>query len=75
MSKLLTLRNREDKGDVHSGFEARLARTLKALSPSYFDGFCLFSWVLVLRAQASSKKLRLGSKHEIAPAAAIMAIV
>jgi hypothetical protein len=72
MSKLLTLRNREGKGDVHSGFEARLARTLKALFPSYFDDFCLF---LVLRAQVSSKKLRRGPKHEIAPAAAIMAIV
>jgi hypothetical protein len=75
MSKPLTLRNREDKGDIDRAFEAAFLRRLNSLFPSYFDDFRLFSRFSAIRIEAWSRRLRFNRKHEIAPAAAIMAIV
>jgi hypothetical protein len=78
MSKPLTLRNREDKGEidpVDSGLRERLACELNVVFPSYFDVFCFFSRFLILPTCAALTKRRIYWKHEIAPATAIMAIV
>jgi len=75
MSKPLTLRNREDKGEVDPGSEARLAVSLKAGFPSYFESFSQFFPFLALRTRVWSQKLRFRREHEITSAAANMAIV
>jgi hypothetical protein len=78
MSKPLTLRNREDKGDVDLDSLTRFQsfpcnRNIRF--PSYFDDFYNFSCFLALSLRATLTKRRFGRKHEITPAAAIMAIV
>ena len=75
MSKPLTLRNREDKGEVDRGLEAHVAVCLKAGFPSYFDSFSQFFPFLALRTREWSRKLRFRQEHEITSTAAIMAIV
>lgn len=75
MSKPLTLRNREDKGDVDAGLREYSPRALQTVFPSYFDDFYNFSRFLALSLHAAFRKRRLGREHEITPAAAIMAIV
>ena len=75
MSKPLTLRNREDKGEVNLGLEARVTVCLKARFPSYFDSFSQFFPLLALRRQMWSRRLRFRQEHEITSTAAIMAIV
>ncbi|HZR78431.1 MAG TPA: hypothetical protein VFA58_04440 [Chthoniobacterales bacterium] len=75
MSKPLTLRNREDKGEIDRAFEAFLPRKCSGVFPSYFDNFPHFSWFSALLRRASLQKIRSAQRPEIAPAAAIMAIV
>jgi len=78
MSKPLTLRNREDKGDVDPALRERFARELRELNtvfPSYFDVFCIFLRFLMIQTWAAFTKRRNRRKHEIPSAAAIMAIV
>jgi len=75
MTKPLTLRNREDKEDVDLSLREYFPRTLQIGFPSYFTNFCLFSQFLALLMQATFTKRRHYQKHEIPPAAAIMAIV
>ena len=78
MTKPLTLRNREDKGDVDLGSQDEFdgfKRTLKFRFPSYFDDFCIFSRFLALSMRAALTKRRPRREHKITPAAANMAIV
>ena len=78
MSKPLTLRNREDKGDVDLGSRNnfdRFPHKPNTRFPSYFDDFCSFSKFLALWMRAASTKRRARREHEITPAAANMAIV
>jgi len=75
MSKPLTLRNREDKGDVDPGLRINSRRTLQNLSPSYFSDFSTFLLFLMLPMRAAFTKRRRDREHEIPTAAAIMAIV
>jgi hypothetical protein len=75
MSKPLTLRNREDKGDVDPALREYSSRARNTVFPSYFDDFYKFSHFLALSLLAAFIKRRVGREHEITPAAAIMAIV
>jgi hypothetical protein len=75
MSKPLTLLNREDKGDVDPDSRDYFAPKLSARFPSYFLDFYTFARFLVIQPDAVLLKRRLGEKHEIPAAAAIMAIV
>ena len=75
MSKPLTLRNREDKGEVDRGLEARVTVCLKAGFPSYFDRFSQFFPFLAPWTKVWSRRLRFRQEHEITSTAAIMAIV
>jgi hypothetical protein len=75
MSKPLTVRNREDKGEIDRAFEAFLPLRCGGVFPSYFDNFPHFSWFSALLTPAPLQKICPGQKPEIAPAAAIMAIV
>ena len=78
MTRPLTPRNREDKGDVdlgsQDGFDG-FKRTLEFRFPSYFDDFCIFSRFLALSPRATFTKRRPRREREITPAAANMAIV
>ena len=75
MSKPLTLRNREDKGDVDPGSREKSRDARNTVFPSYFGNFNNFSQFLALSLHEPFRKRRLGREHEITPAAAIMAIV
>jgi len=75
MSKPLTERNREDKGDVDPDSRDNFPRTRKTCFPSYFDAFCIFSRFLILSLRGAFTKPHRDWKEEIAPAAAFMAIV
>jgi hypothetical protein len=75
MTKPLTERNREDKGDVDLSLRDNSPRTLKTCFPSYFEVFCIFLRFLMLPLQATFTKRHHLRKEEIAPAAAFMAIV
>jgi len=75
MTKPLTLRNREDKEDVDLSLREYFLRTLKFTFPSCFADFCFFSQFLALPMCAAFTKRCRYQKHEIPPAAAIMAIV
>jgi hypothetical protein len=75
MSKPLTLRNREDKGDVDPGLREDPLRAATTVFPSYFSNFSNFFRFLALSLHTAFTKRRLGREHEITPAAAIMAIV
>lgn len=78
MTKPLTERNREDKGDVDAGSRDNFPRFLReriAHFPSYFDVFYIFSRFLMLPQRAAFTKRHRYWKEEIAPAGAFMAIV
>ena len=75
MSKPLTLLNREDKGDVDPVPRDVFAKTLSACFPSYFGDFCAYARFLMLQTHTAVRKRLVRPKHEIPPAAAIMAIV
>jgi hypothetical protein len=75
MSKPLTPLNREFKADANPRLRWRFVRKPSALFPSYFGPFCIFARFLMLQMSAALVERRLRQKHEIPPAAAIMAIV
>ena len=75
MTKPLTLRNREDKGDVDPRLADSFPQKWNARFPSCFDDFCIFSRFLALSPRAAFTKRRPRREHEITPAAANMAIV
>ena len=75
MSKPLTLRNREDKGDVDPRSADNFQQKQNARFPSCFDDFRIFSRFLALSVRAALTKRRPRREHEITPAAANMAIV
>jgi hypothetical protein len=75
MTKPLTLRNREDKGDVDPRSADSFPQKWNARFPSYFDDFCIFSRFLALSMRAALTKRRPRREHKITPAAANMAIV
>jgi hypothetical protein len=75
MSKLLTLLNREDKGDVDPGAHRFIAPEPSASFPSYFTNFYAFPRFLILRRSAAFRKRLVRFKPKIPLAAAFMAIV
>jgi hypothetical protein len=75
MTKPLTLRNREDNRDVGAGSRDSFPRKENAFSPPYFDDFQIFCRFLALPMHVAFKKRCRDWKHQISPAAAIMAIV
>ncbi|HVI83589.1 MAG TPA: hypothetical protein VM717_12725 [Chthoniobacterales bacterium] len=74
MSKPLTLRDREDKGDVDAGSRDSFSHERNSRFPSYFDDFCIFSRSLGLQMAAAFTRRRRHLKSNIDPATATMAI-
>jgi len=75
MTKPLTLRNREDNGDIEAGSQDTFPHKRNSFFPSYFDDFRIFCRLLALPIHAAFRKRCRDWEQAISPAAAIMAIV
>ena len=75
MSKPLTPRNREDKGELDRKLRDCSKQKRNAVFPSYFAIFSNFLQFLLNHADARLRKRGIGAKRKIPPAAANMAIV